>query len=343
MPPRDWRLRIEDTLAAPLRSPRVAFLAGAAAILAASWLALHGPAAQRHPQLVAAAVAFDLTVTATVLAWLLLVRRGGAGPLTLSTVFAAGAALAVRWVPAAPRPAALLLAAAGELAFLGALAWRAVGLQRSWRALGGALPVEEALRVAAREALGRSRIVDALATEAAVLWLELASWRRRPDVPRGAVAFACHRRVAHGAVVVAVLLAGVAETAAVHLLLARWSERWAWVATGLGVYGMLWLVGDLRAVVLRPSYLAGGALVARVGLRWRGTIPLDRIEAVCLDASVRGHHGAARLSPLGAANLYLHLREPVELEGLFGRRRRSALLGLRVDEPEALAAALQAG
>jgi hypothetical protein len=174
-----------------------------------------------------------------------------------------------------------------------------------------------------------------------VIWLAFASWRRRPDVPRGATLFACHRGVGYGAIVVAILLTGVAETAVVHLLLARWSERWAWVASGLGAYSMIWLVGDFRAVVLRPSYLAGGALVARVGLRWRCAIPLHQIEVVCLGASMRGHQGAARLSPLGAANLYLHLHEPVELEGLFGRRKRSALLGLRVDEPEALAAALR--
>ncbi len=328
---------------ATLRAPRFTFLAGAAAIVVVSWFTLHGAAAQRHPQLVAAAVAFDLTVTLTVLAWLLLVRRGGAGPLTMATVFAVGAALAVRFVPGAPRPAALLLTAAGELAFLGALGWRVVRLRRAWRELGGTLPVEEALQVAVREALGRSRLFEALATEAAVIWLALASWRRRPDVPPGCVAFGCHRRVAYGAIVVAILVAGVAETAALHFLVARWSERWAWVATGLGVYSMIWLVGDFRAVVLRPTYLGGGALVARVGLRWRSTIPLDLIETICVGTSARGHQGAARLSPLGAANLHLHLQESVELKGLFGRSKRSALVGLRVDEPEALAAALRAG
>jgi hypothetical protein len=183
--------------------------------------------------------------------------------------------------------------------------------------------------------------VDALATEAAVLWLALASWRRAPHAPAGRLAFSLHRRSGHGAVAAAIALVGAGEIAGTHLLLSRWSDRAAWGATALGLYGLVWLVGDYRAVVLRPVLLGVDALEVRVGLRWRATVPLSSVTQVCVGADARRHPGAMRLSALGPPVLHLHLATPVEAAGLLGWRRRADILGLRVDEPEALAAAIR--
>ncbi len=324
------------------RHPYPAFLAGIALLLWASWQALHSGAFARHPDALATAVAFDLTVTATLLCWFTLVRTGASGAVTLAAVFATGAAMAGRLLASGSRPWLLALAGLGEAAFLGVLAWRAARLARAWRATGRGLPPEDALREAAREALGPSRVVEALATEAAILWLALASWRRAPDAPEGWRAFTIHRRSGFGAVVVAIAMAGVGELIGTHLLVAQWSTRWAWVATAVGLYGMVWLVGDFRAVVLRPVLLSADTLVVRVGLRWRVSVPLAAVRAVCLGTDARGHARALRLSPIGPPLLYVHLTAPVEVAGLFGLRRRAEVLGLRVDDPEALAEALRA-
>lgn len=324
------------------RHPYPAFLAGVALLLAGSWQAIHSAAFTRHPDALAAAVAFDLTITATAFCWFTLVRTGAVGGVTLAAVFAAGAALAGRLLATGSRSWLLALVGLGEAVFLGSLAWRATRLARAWRAKGRGLPAEDALREAAREALGPSRIVEALATEAAILWLALASWRRAPDVPAGWRAYSLHRRSGLGAVVVAIGVAGVGELVGTHLLVAQWSTRWAWGATALGLYGLVWLAGDLRAVALRPVLLGADTLLIRVGLRWRVSVPLVAVRAVCLGTDARGHPGALRLSPLGPPVLYVHLTAPVEVAGLFGLRRRTDLLGLRVDDPEGLAEALRA-
>jgi hypothetical protein len=324
------------------RHPYPFFLAGIALLLLGSWQALHSGAFARHPDAVAAAVAFDLTATATLLGWFTLVRTGASGAVTLAAVFAAGAAMASRLLASGSRPWLVALVGLGEAVFLGSLAWRAARLTRAWRAKGRGLPPEDALREVAREALGPSRVVEALATEAAILWLALASWGRAPDVPAGWRAFTLHRRSGLGAVAFAIALAGVGEIIGTHLLVAQWSARWAWVATAAGLYGLVWLAGDFRAVVLRPVLLSADALVIRVGLRWRVSVPLAAVRAVCLGTDARGHPGALRLSPIGPPALYVHLSAPVEVAGLFGLRRRTDLLGLRVDDPEGLAEALRA-
>src|SRR5262249_28260365 len=137
-----------------------------------------------------------------------------------------------------------------------------------------------------------------------------------------------------GAVCFALLLITAAESAGVHFLLSRWSHTAAWIATALALYGALWLVGDWRALRLRGVRFDGGSLRVRIGLRWEADVP---------PGLLRGGGEAAqalRMTALGSPNVAPRFSEPVEVRGLFGRRRRGAILGLLVDDPAALRAAL---
>jgi len=106
----------------------------------------------------------------------------------------------------------------------------------------------------------------------------------------------------------------------------------AWIATALSLYGAIWLVGDALALRHGGIVVGDDAIELRVGVRWRGRIPraaIERIERApatndMLDVSILG------------ANVVLHLREPVTLHGLLGRRRTGSRIALSVDEPDRL-------
>lgn len=102
------------------------------------------------------------------------------------------------------------------------------------------------------------------------------------------------------------------------------------------VYTVLWLVGDLRALVLRPIRIEGGRLLLRIGLRWEADVPLAAIAAVERGPSAAG----LRLGVLGSPNLVVRLRSPMQVHGPFGIRKTAGALLLQVDDPDALAAAL---
>jgi hypothetical protein len=325
------------------RHPFLAFGALAAGVVVASRAVVASAAFRARPGTIGIAVTLDLTVFVTALFVATVVRARALPPVTAVAVFLAGAGVATRLLPPEARTLATALRALGpvaELALLGWLGVRAVRVWRRLRAIGDALPFDDAFRRAAREALGPYRTVDALAAEVSLLVVALAPRRRAPDVPAGAVPFTTHLRCGYGAVLVAVALAGVAETLAAHVLLAHWSAKAAWVATALSIYSVVWLAGDFRGLARKPTLLFADRLVVRVGVRWRAEVPLGAIRAVCPGPEPRGHPRAAVASPLGGPNLYLHLDAPVELEGLFGLRRRGDVVGLRVDEPERLRALL---
>jgi len=160
-----------------------------------------------------------------------------------------------------------------------------------------------------------------------MLGLAFFSWRSRPEPGTLSV----HRRSGWTAVCVAVLFISLPETAGLHLLIARWSTSAAWVATALGAYGVVWLLGDLRALHLRGVSVSEGLLRIRIGVRREADVPLWSIAAIEEGALP----GAERLAVLGAPVLTLRLREPAYVRSLFGRARRASALALQIDDPAA--------
>jgi hypothetical protein len=324
------------------RHPFLAFGVLAAAVLLVSRAVVASAAFRARPATFGIAVTLDLTVFLTALFVGTVVRARALPPVSAVAVFLAGAAVAASLLPPGARTLATgirALAAPAELLLVGWLAVRATRVRRRLRTIGATLPFEDAFRRAVRDAIGPYRTADAIAAEVSLLALALAP-RRRAHVPADAVPFTTHLRCGYGAVLVALALAGVAETLAAHVLVAHWSARWAWVATALAIYSGVWLAGDFRGLALRPTLLLRDRLHVRIGVRWRVEIPLGAIRAVCPGPDPRGHPRAAIASPLGGPNLYLHLDAPVEIEGLLGIRRKGDVVGIRVDEPERLRAML---
>ena len=328
----------------PGARPWLAFALGAAAIVLASRAVVASPAFRARPGVIGLAVTLDLTLTTAAVAWVTLVRTRRLSAFSLVAVVSGGLWIAAVILPAgegtAPSRLARIAVPSGELLLLLWLARAVLRLRRTARAEGSDLPFEEVLRAAVRRVAGRHRGLDALVTELSFVAMALFSWRSAPHVPAGAAAFTVHRTSGAGAVLAALALASVGEAAGLHLLVAQWSPRAAWIATALSAYFLVWLAGDLRAMKLRPILLHGGVLRIRVGLRWRAEIPLASIRGICAGPDPLRHRGCAVASPLGGPNLYLHLDGPAELEGLLGLRRRGECLGLRVDDPAALRRAI---
>lgn len=233
----------------------------------------------------------------------------------------------LRLVQAAALPA--------EAAFVGWLAWRAGRASRAAGAPGTADPVAR-LRAGAR-AVVPAVAADVLVAELAVLYYAVGAWRARPHVPPGAHAFTTHRRSGHGGLVFGLLVVTAVEGVVAHLLVAGRSPAAAWALTALGVYGALWLVADYRAAVLRPVLWDGAALWVRAGLRWQARVAGGQVARVSRTPPAAG---ARSLAFLTAPNLWVECSAPVVLAGPYGLRREARRVGLFVDEPERLAAAL---
>jgi hypothetical protein len=259
------------------------------------------------------------------------VRRKAVSPWFAVVVFSWGVACARRWVPHAPLSALVAVGGGLEVIAVGWLVLRIRRVARVARASrdDGPIGAIEAGLTAIR--IPR-RVAGVMATELAVVYLALTGWFRRP-VPGGLAMRSTGWLLFAG--VIGFLV--VVESAATHVVLAMtWSPLAAWIASASSVYALVWLVGDAQAIRLYPVAVVNGTLHLRLGVRWRAAVAVTDIVSI----------EETRTVPAGAVNLALMeptvvvtLREPIELRGLLGKRRRGDRIALTIDDPKALIAA----
>lgn len=184
----------------------------------------------------------------------------------------------------------------------------------------------------------KSRAARILLSELSILRYALGSWGMRPNVPDGGRAFTMHQ--AGGIGTMFGLFAGISvmEAGVAHLVIQRWSPTAAWVVFGLSIYGALLLVALARSFSLRPIVVTSDRVLIRSGMIWRIEVAADQIAGV---EAISGGRDYFRITGMAEPNVFLELRESVEAEGLYGRRRRVCRIGISADQPRELSQAIR--
>lgn len=173
-----------------------------------------------------------------------------------------------------------------------------------------------------------------MAAELGVWYYALISWRKKPSVEADDKAYSYHNAGGYMSVMLGLGLAFPVEIVAVHMLLSQWNATVAIVVTLLSVYAAVWLVGDARARALRPVVLGKDELRIECGIQMKGTISLsniasiDRCEPADIDKADKLNYGT-----FYQANVWIVMREPVEVRTLLGMKRPLAI-GLSLDDPK---------
>lgn len=321
-----------------------AFLAIATGIYALYWSQRSLLVSLDRGAVLSLALILDLALFIPALFYILLIRPRGWPPGSVLPSVTLGLIASHVLVPAPHRASLHLLKAIPLVVEGAALTWianRVAGAGRRFRergVRGGSVDVLGVCQEATRTVLGRSRASDAVAYELALLYYAVASWHRPPS-SSGSHRFTCYQRCGYSSLVLGLGLVMVCETIVVHLVLdSLWSATAAWVATGLGVYGMLWFFGDWQALRRRPLELTPNALELRVGLRWDLTIPYARVSEL-RRLSGFSHPPLPKsegvdVALFGTPSFEIVLAEPVAARGIYGLRREVTRVRFQVDDPE---------
>ncbi len=235
-----------------------------------------------------------------------------------------------------------------EVGLVATILWRVVRAIRKSRTAGPdsqALDAYFRIRAAARTTLPFRAVADAIGYEIAVTAYALFGADRKLKLPGRA--FSYHRKNGYGAVVFGLLIAMLAETGGVHLLLVHFHHpRIALLLTVLSLYGALWFLGDYQAARRRPIRIEADRLAIRTGLRWNLDVPfaaIAKIERTDPLKPFEKNPKAIRATLFGAPLFVLHLAEPLVADGPYGRQRRVERVGFTVDEEAEFLAALPGG
>lgn len=325
-----------------------AFGLAALLVYAVEFAIARSPLAATRP-MIPLAITLDLTLFVPALYWLLVIRPAGASARRVVAVFVLSF-LGARFVLLPGQREYLLyvrfLGAPVELALIAYIVIKVRRAARGYQAALAGTDVPERIAAALADAIPYRGLARVLATEFAVLHYALMSWRRAPHVPPDTDAFTWHRKSGRIALMVAVTGAAVVELFVMHLVVHAFSARLAWGLSGLSAFGIVWLVGFTRAIVLRPVLVTAHGVTVRGGLQWWAELPfaaIERVETGRLKAPASGLATAAdelRIGGAGRASARLYLREPAEVLGVYGRRKRVRTISLTLDEPAAFAQAV---
>ena len=183
-----------------------------------------------------------------------------------------------------------------------------------------------------------------LTFEIGLLYYALFSWRARPTDATKHGAFSYHKKNGYTTLLAGILVAMLIEMIALHTLIGLGVPGLAWVVTVLSLYGILWLLGDWRAVCLRPILVEKDALIVRIGLRWTVQVPLAAlasvrpVEAQPPSRKTTGYLGALLL---GTPPYLIALNHSIVAHRLYRRRKTITTLGLAVDDTVSFEAALK--
>lgn len=330
-----------------LQSRWLLFSGLTALVVASGTVIIHSAAFARDPGLLSTAITLDFTLFIPALFYFLLVRRAEAPAIAILPVFVAGTVLAGLLLPSTHQSLLgyleLLLIATESVLFLFLMS-KIRKVVRLFRVHQQVQPdFLHSLWLAMAEVMGKTRATAFVVGEFTALRYGLFFWWGRKEVHPGQTSFSQHRK--SGYLLFASAFFGIllVETVVVHLLVSRWNAVVAIVLLALAAYTVVFLIGDMVAVLRRPIVIHNGNLYLRTGMRWNAVVPLSDIaKAEALSGWYKAKSDEElNASLVGAPTVRLQFRQPVEFKGYFGIRRCTGSIVLSVDDKHSFVSALQ--
>jgi len=181
--------------------------------------------------------------------------------------------------------------------------------------------------------LGNQRTGKVFGSEFALFYY-LFRWNRTTPT---ANEFSYHKTSGSVALVWALVLMTVAETVALHFLLINWSFITTWVLTATSMYGVFFLIAHANAMRYRPHVVTSDGIELKNGLFGTAIIPFSAINKVELsskdlvDETLNIRHFSL-LGKLESHNVVLYLKEPMQMELLYGITKNADVFTLSLDD-----------
>ncbi|QOR67177.1 hypothetical protein IM538_03230 [Cytobacillus suaedae] len=157
--------------------------------------------------------------------------------------------------------------------------YRIITFVKKYKALPSDMKVDDRLREAVHQQFKNKVIATILTREILVIYY-LFTKEDKQSKNENAEEFTIYKNSGYTGLVIAIVSALVLEGVGISFLLHNWNEIVAWIHIILSVYGIAFLLGDLKAIQRNPFLLNESQLMMKYGLRYNMTINLDNIDLI---------------------------------------------------------------
>lgn len=176
------------------------------------------------------------------------------------------------------------------------------------------------------------RVSKLVSMELTTMYYAFFTWGKKNEKVSDVACFSYHEKSGYSALIAVLIGVSVIEIVVMHMLLSQWSMEAAFVVTIFSVYFLFWLLGDLRASILRPVKVEGSTIVINSGIRVSARIPVNMIESIGSKDPELGKKLTLNLAMMGNSDCWIILKEPVKIEGFFGGKQARQAIGLTLDD-----------
>jgi hypothetical protein len=200
------------------------------------------------------------------------------------------------------------------------------------RTIGATLPLSQEL-------------VPIVAKELALFYYALFSWWTVPEIPPGGEAFSVYRRSTDPLVLWVVLALGVVEIIVLHLIISHWSPRAAWIVSDFGIVGLLFILGTIGTLRLRPAVVTSTEIMLSLGILKSICAPIAQILDIRrAPPNVAKSRNILRTCLLQPPNVIIEFTLPIRARTMYSGPRPVTSVAAYLDSPtEFIAAVKRAG
>jgi len=163
----------------------------------------------------------------------------------------------------------------------------------------------------------------------------LLCWKKVKQ-PSNALRFTIYKESGYPALFGVILFASIVEIVAMHFMLIHYSKVAALVVSIISVYGTIFIVSDLSAVLKRPVLILENQILLRTGFRWRALVNKNNIASIVkikegfepADTCFRG--GILK----GNTNILFTFKHPVSVERIYRKPLSVNTIMMSIDQAD---------
>lgn len=299
----------------------VAALIAIAIVSGGQFLIQHVPAEKRD--MIATGLMCDIIITFPVSYYLLIIRPLKLRKSSIILVICVCCGVACFVLPEHQRSYIIQVRKLTALIELGVLIYgirKIKEIRSEYKALQTAFPdFAYNLYKSMANVLGENTYVKIVASELTILRFGLLCWKKTKQGSPTAYSYTVYKESNYPVLFGVILFACMVEITGLHLVLLHYSKTAALIISVLSLYGTIYIISDLSAILKSPVLITADKLLLRTGLRWRTLVNKNNIASIVkINESFLPEPDCFKGGVMKtSANLLITFKHPISIERLY--------------------------